>query len=155
MQLKARPCVGTMTADPPWLQLIRVVFTLPAVATALVYTNRSLAALLLLLLCLPAAADFYIVVSQDVVTVAVALEMHAACVGRDQHLCCLLFPPRHQHVCAFIPSAVRKEMMKWRMQLTLMHPTGMRKHVLATNVDWTETIHFQVWHVSSPLKNLK
>ena len=32
---------------------------------------------------------------------AVVLEMHA-CVGRDQHLCCLLFPPRHQHVCAFI-----------------------------------------------------
>ena len=27
--------------------------------------------------------------------------MHHACVGRDQHLCCLLFPPRHQHVCAF------------------------------------------------------
>ena len=42
---------------------------MPAVATALVYTNRSLAALLLLLLCLPAAANFYIVVSQDVVTV--------------------------------------------------------------------------------------
>ena len=104
---------------------------------------------------LACSCRLYIVVPQDVVTVAVALEMHAACVGRDQHLCCLLFPPRHQHVCAFIPSAVRKEMMKWRMQLTLMHPTGMRKHVLATNVDWTETIHFQVWHVSSPLKNLK
>ena len=65
------------------------------------YTNRSLAALLL---CLPAAENFYIVVSQDVVTVGVVtvvLEMHA-CVGRDQHLCCLLFPLRHQHVCAFI-----------------------------------------------------
>ena len=37
-------------------------FILPAVATALVYTNRSLA---VLLLCLPAAANFYIVVSQD------------------------------------------------------------------------------------------
>ena len=80
---------------------VSVVFTLLAVATALVYTNRSLAALLLLLLCLPAAANFYIVVSQDVVTVAVVLEMHA-CVGRDQHLswCCLLFPLRHRHVCA-------------------------------------------------------
>ena len=33
--------------------------------TALVYTNRSLAALLLLLICLPAAANFYIVVSQE------------------------------------------------------------------------------------------
>ena len=32
-------------------------------------------------------------------TVAVVIEMHA-CVGRDQHLCYLLFPPRHQHVCA-------------------------------------------------------
>ena len=32
---------------------------------------------------------------------AVVLEMHA-CVGRDQHLCCLLFPLRHQHICAFI-----------------------------------------------------
>ena len=72
-------------------------------ATALVYTNGSLAALLLLLLllCLPAAANFYIVVSQDVVTVAFVLEVHA-CVGRDQHLCCLLFPLRHQHVCALI-----------------------------------------------------
>ena len=56
----------------------------------------------IVILCLPAAADFYIVVSQGVVTVAVALEMQAACVGRDQHLCCLPFPLRHQHVCAFI-----------------------------------------------------
>ena len=70
---------------------------------ALVYTNRFLAALLLLLywLCLHAAANFYIVVSQDVVTIAVVLEMHA-CAGRDQHLCCLLFLPMHQHVCALI-----------------------------------------------------
>ena len=61
------------------------------------YTNRSLAALLL---CLPAAANFYIVVSQDVVTVGVVtvvLEMHA-CVGRDQHLCCLLFPPKQSQL---------------------------------------------------------
>ena len=58
---------------------------------ALVYTNRFLAALLLLLywLCLHAAANFYIVVSQDVVTIAVVLEMHA-CVGRDQHLSFML-----------------------------------------------------------------
>ena len=51
--------------------------------------------MLLLLLSLPAAANFYIVVSQvtspreDVVTVAVVLDMNAH-VGRDQHLCCLL-----------------------------------------------------------------
>ena len=59
-----RPCIGILTQYRPRLQLIRI-------ATALVYTNRSLAALLLLLLllCLPAAANFYIVVSQDVVTV--------------------------------------------------------------------------------------
>ena len=47
--------------------------TLPALCTStLVCTNRSLATLLLLilLLCLPAAANFYIVESQDVVTVA-------------------------------------------------------------------------------------
>ena len=36
--------------------------------------------LLLLLLCLPAAAKLYIVVSYDVVTMAVVLEIHA-CVG--------------------------------------------------------------------------
>ena len=41
-------------------------------------------------------------------TVAVTLEMHAVCVGRDQHLCCLLFPPRHQHVCAFIQAKCSK-----------------------------------------------
>ena len=66
-------------------------------------------AIVIVILCLLAAADFYIVVSQDVVTVAVALEMHA-CVGRDQHLCCLLFPPRHQHVCAFITLSVTSEL---------------------------------------------
>ena len=52
-----------------------------------------------------------------------------------------LVPKGH---CLVIPSAVRKEMMKWCMQLTSMHPMGIRKHVLATNVNWTETIHFQV-----------
>ena len=36
---------------------------------------------------------------------AVVLEMHA-CVGRDWHLWCLLFPPRHQHVCGFIDEEV-------------------------------------------------
>ena len=58
-------------------------------ATALVYTNRSLAALLLLLLllCLPAVANLYIVVSQDAMTVAVVLEMRA-CVGRDNYIAC-------------------------------------------------------------------
>ena len=61
--------------------------------TALVYTNRSLPALLLLLLllCLPAAANFYIVVSQDVVTAAVVLDVGF----------CLLFPLRHQHIMCF------------------------------------------------------
>ena len=34
--------------------------------------------------CFPATSNFYIVMSQDVVTVAIVLEMHA-CVGRDQH----------------------------------------------------------------------
>ena len=56
------------------------------------YINRSLAALLplLLLFCLPAAANLYIAVSQEVVTVAVVLKV-CACVGRDQHLhCCML-----------------------------------------------------------------
>ena len=52
------------------ITVISVVFTLLAVATVLAYTNRSLAALLLLLLCLPEAAKFYVVVSQDVVIVA-------------------------------------------------------------------------------------
>ena len=55
---------------------------------------------LLLLICLPAAANFYIVVSQDVMTVAIVLEMRT-CVGRDKHLyhlCCLLFPPKHWHM---------------------------------------------------------
>ena len=90
----ALPCIDTLTWCPPRLQLILkcCVYT-ACFATALVYTNWSLAALLLLL-CLPAAANFYIVVSQNVVTVAVVLEMQAH-VGRDQHLCCLLFPLRH------------------------------------------------------------
>ena len=35
-------------------------------------------------------------------TVAVVLEMHA-CVGRGQHLCCLLFlPEASAHICALI-----------------------------------------------------
>ena len=70
--LKAQPCVGTLTWYPPRLQLIHrcCVYT-ACFATALVYTNRSLAALLLLLLllCLLAAAYFYIVVSQNVAVV--------------------------------------------------------------------------------------
>ena len=64
------------------------------------YTNGSLAALL------PVAIVTLLVVSQDVVTVAVVLEMHA-CVGRDQHFGCLLFPPRHQHVCALVVTGCR------------------------------------------------
>ena len=63
-------------------------------ATALVYTNNYVpcctVAVAMLLLCLPAAVTFYIVVFQDVM-IAVVLELHA-CVGRDQHLCYLLFP---------------------------------------------------------------
>ena len=74
--IESTPCVGTLTWYPPRLQLILkcCVYT-ACFATALVYTNRSLAALLLLLLllCLPAAANFYIVVSQNVVIVAVVL----------------------------------------------------------------------------------
>ena len=55
---------------PPRQQLIhkRCVY-IACFATTLVYTNRSLATLLLLLFCLPAAANVYIVVSQDVVIV--------------------------------------------------------------------------------------
>ena len=64
---------------------LSVVFTLPS----LLQPTGCTVAFLLLLLCLPAAANFYIVVSQDVVTVAVVLEMHA-CVGRDQHLSLML-----------------------------------------------------------------
>ena len=80
---------------PDYNWYITVVFTLPALLQPLcTQTARSLAALLLLLLllCLPAATNFYIVVFQ---TVSVVLEM-LACVGREQHLCYLLFPPRHQ-----------------------------------------------------------
>ena len=98
---KARPCVGTLTsALTPGILTATIVFTLPAVATALVYTNKSLAALLLLLLCLP-AASLTLWCPRNIVSSAVVLKMHA-CVGRDQYLCCLLIPPRHQHVCAFI-----------------------------------------------------
>ena len=39
-------------------------------------------AVAIVILCLPAAADFHIVVSQDAVAVAVALEMHV-CAGSD------------------------------------------------------------------------
>ena len=42
------------------------------------------------LLCLPAAAIFYIVMSQDVVAVAMYLKCMHACVGRDQRLSFML-----------------------------------------------------------------
>ena len=55
------------------------------------------------LLCLPAAANFYIVVSQDVVTVAVVFEtMHVLVKTSIYHLCCLLVPLRHRHICALV-----------------------------------------------------
>ena len=54
--------VPAPTAIDTW-----VLFTLPAIATALVYTNRSLAALLLLLLCLPTAANFYMYIAGVVI----------------------------------------------------------------------------------------
>ena len=70
-------------------------------ATAIVYKNKSLAYLLLLLFCLPAVANFYTVMSQDVVTVAVVLDMHA-CVGRNQHLpFTLLAIPTETSACMF------------------------------------------------------
>ena len=60
-------------------------------ATALVYTIWLHCCCCFCSLCLPAAANFYTVVSQDVVTVAIVyLKWLDACVGRDQHLCCLL-----------------------------------------------------------------
>ena len=65
------------------------------------YTNRFLAALLLLLywLCLPVAANFYIVVSQDVVTIAVVLEMHA-CAGKRPGFMLLAIPAEASaHMC--------------------------------------------------------
>ena len=75
--------------------------------------------LLLLLVCLPAAANFYIVVSQDVVTVvAVVLEMHA-CVGRDQHctglfLCFLhLFSNFTQLACSTVPFNFWGKFLLW------------------------------------------
>ena len=81
----------TLTQYPPSLQLIALCHTWLCLHCQLVYTTRFLAAwydcLLLLLLYLPATAHFYNVVSQDVVTVAVVLEIHAF-VGRDQRLAC-------------------------------------------------------------------
>ena len=84
-----------------------VAFALPAFATALVvpgctvavaiFTSTLLARSCKLLHCgVRGCSDC---------SSAVVLEMHT-CVGRDQHLCCLLFPPRHQHVCAFIITSV-------------------------------------------------
>ena len=68
MQLKAQPCVGTLTRYLPWLQLICKVLCLYCYSPGV--NNLAALLMLLLLLCLPAAANFYIVVSQDVVTVA-------------------------------------------------------------------------------------
>ena len=71
MQLKAQPCIGTLTLYLPRLQLICTVLCLYCL---LCYSpgvhNLATLLMLLLLLCLPAAANLYIVVSQDVVTVA-------------------------------------------------------------------------------------
>ena len=54
----------------------------------------------IVILCLPAAAYFYIVVSLDVVTLV--LEMYA-CVVRDHHLCCLLSHGGiSMYICALI-----------------------------------------------------
>ena len=80
----------------------------PLLQPKLVYTNRSLDALLLLLLCLPACSCKLLhcgVPGCRDCSSAVVLEMHA-CVGRDQHFCCLLSPLRHQHVCAFINQGI-------------------------------------------------
>ena len=74
--------------DCNWYMYMYVVLCLHCLlfySSALVYTIWLHRCLMLLLLCLPLAANFYIVVSQDVVTVAVVLEMRA-CVGRDQYL---------------------------------------------------------------------
>ena len=66
MQLKARPYVGTLTWYLPRLQWIcKCCVNIACFATALVYTQvpGGTVAFLLLLLCLPASANFYIVVS--------------------------------------------------------------------------------------------
>ena len=85
MQLKARPQVGTLTRYPPRLLLICV--------SKWCETSCYSACLQL--------QTFYIVVFQDVVTVAQLLYLKCmhACVSRDQHLCCLLFRPREASAC--------------------------------------------------------
>ena len=95
MQLKARPCVGTLTQYPPRLQLIhKCCVHIACSTTDLVYTNRSLATLLLLLLCLPAAANFYIVVSQDVVIVAQLLYLKCMHVLIETSICVACYSHR-------------------------------------------------------------
>ena len=97
MQLKARPCVNTLTRYPPWLRLhclllLQPLYTQTGPWLHCCYCYSACLQLLTFTLWCPRSSDC---------SSAVVLEMHA-CVGRDQHLCCLLFPPRHQHVCAFI-----------------------------------------------------
>ena len=67
--LKAWPSVGTLTRHPPCLQLIPVLclHCLPYYSPCV---NKQVPGCILLVLCLPAAANFYIVVSQDVVIIA-------------------------------------------------------------------------------------
>ena len=105
---------GQLKARPPWpgarpVQMIRKCCVyIGCFATAHVYAiwmHRCC------YLCLPAAANFYIVVSQNVVTVYVAvvyLKWPDACVGSNQNLCCLLSHERHQHihVCTLIATFI-------------------------------------------------
>ena len=87
-----------------------VVFTFPAVLQSLCTQtgpHQQHCCLLIVAICysacLPAAA-FYIVVSQNVVTVAFVhvLEMHVLVETSKTLICCLLSPPRHQHIMCFV-----------------------------------------------------
>ena len=74
--------LGKFLSTPTPVQLVQVliamypsvVFTFPAMLQSLCIQTGP--AYCYLLLCYPAAADLYIEVSQDVVTVAVVLEVH-------------------------------------------------------------------------------
>ena len=82
----------------PKLALAKVVnvFTFPVMLQSLPWMYCSL--LLLVTLCLAAAANVYIVVSQDVITVAVVLKVHVL-VGTSKNLYCLLYP--HQGISTY------------------------------------------------------
>ena len=83
------------------------------------------------------SANFYIVMSQDVVTVAVVLEIHA-CVGRDLHLsfvACYSHWSKHWHICALVNNSNYLAMVSYKSG-TMAAFEAQSRHYVAWTLIW-------------------